>query len=156
MNKEIQSIIRNLQNTLSGEPWFGRALYSIMEEVDASKVYMKPDDKEHSLIELLYHMNTWAMFCLLQLKNASPEEMKATESIDWREIDPANHNWKKGMEEFKETHNEIISILETKNDEFLAEMVSGRKFNFRFMLNGLIQHNIYHLGQIAYVKKLLA
>ena len=76
--------------------------------------------------------------------------------MDWREIDPAIHNWKKGIEEFKEIHQHIVSILETKNDEFLSEMVKGRKFNFRFMLNGLIQHNIYHLGQIAYLNKLLA
>jgi hypothetical protein len=34
-------------------------------------------------------------------------------------------------------------------------MVPTRSFNYRFMLNGLLQHNIYHLGQIAYVKKQL-
>ncbi len=152
MNKETQSIIRNLQNTLNGEPWFGRALYPIMEEVDASKVYTNPNGSEHSLIELLFHMSTWATFCLLQLTNASSEEMKATESMDWREIDPARHNWENGMEEFKEIHQQIVSILETKNDEFLSEIVKGRNFNCRFMLNGLIQHNIYHLGQIAYLK----
>lgn len=155
MQKEVRSIISNLQNTLSGEPWFGRAIYPIMEEVDVSKVYTKPNDTEHSLIELLYHMITWANFTLFQLKNASPEEIKAAESMDWRETDPKNHSWEKGMTEFKETHQQIVSILETKNDEFLAEMVKGRKFNYRFMLNGLIQHNIYHLGQIAYLNKLL-
>ena len=156
MNKEVQSIIRNLQNTLNGEPWFGRALYPIMEEVDTSKVYTKPNGTEHSLIELIYHMITWARFCLLQLKNASPGELKETEGLDWREINPKTHTWQKGMAELKEIHKEIISILETKNDELLAQIVQGRKFNHRFMLNGLIQHNIYHLGQIAYIKKLLS
>lgn len=33
MNKEIQSIIRNLENTLDGEPWFGRPVYAILREV---------------------------------------------------------------------------------------------------------------------------
>jgi hypothetical protein len=82
MNKETQSIIRNLQNTLSGEPCFGRAVYPLMEEVDVSKVYIKPKDTEHSLIELLYHMITWARFTLLQLRKASPEEIKAAESMN--------------------------------------------------------------------------
>jgi uncharacterized damage-inducible protein DinB len=153
MNKETQSIIRNLQNTLSGEPWFGRAAYLIMDEVDADKVYTKPNGTEHSLIELLYHMNTWATFTLLQLKNAPAEEIKAAESMDWREIDAGTHTWKKGMDELKDIHQQIVAILETKTDEFLSEMVTGRKFNYRFMLNGLIQHNIYHLGQVAYLKK---
>jgi hypothetical protein len=162
MNKEVQSIIRNLQNTLTGEPWFGRAVYPILEEVDVSKVFTKPacpagrpNDSAHSLIELLYHMITWADFCLKQLENASPQEIKDVESRDWREIDPKNHTWKNGIGEFRKTHEQIISILEKKEDSFLKEIVPGREFNFRFMLNGLIQHNVYHLGQIAYVKKLL-
>jgi uncharacterized damage-inducible protein DinB len=154
MNKEVQSIIRNLQNTLSGEPWFGRAVYPILEEVDKSGVYNKPNNSGHSFIELLYHMITWAEFCFKQLENASPQEMKEVESRDWREIELKNHTWKKGMGEFRKTHEKIISILETKDDSLLKKIVPGREFNFRFMLNGLIQHNIYHLGQIAYLKKL--
>ena len=59
MNKETQSIIKRLETTLSGEPWFGRAVYAILEEVDGKKATIKPNGTEHSLIELLYHMITW-------------------------------------------------------------------------------------------------
>ena len=60
------------------------------------------------------------------------------------------------MEQLKATHNKIIGILKQKTDDnYLGDIVPLRKFNFRFMLYGLIQHNIYHLGQVAYVKKLL-
>lgn len=154
MNQEVQSIIRNLQNTLSGEPWFGRAIYRVMEEVDPSKAFTKPQDSGHSMIELLYHMITWSGFCLKHLNKATAEEIQAEEELDWRETDPSYHSWPAGLEEFKRIHESIIAILETKNDTFLSEMVAERNFNYRFMLNGLIQHNIYHLGQIAYVKKL--
>lgn len=154
LNKEIRYIIHNLQTTLSGEPWFGRAVFPILDEVDESKAYIKPNNSEHSLIELLYHMITWADFCLKQLENASSEEIKEVEEKDWREIDQQIHSWKNGMELLKEIHRQIISVLKTKDDAFLSEIVKERRFNYRFMLNGLIQHNIYHLGQVAYVKKL--
>jgi hypothetical protein len=95
MNKEIQSIIHNLQNVNSGEPWFGRPVYSILEEVDVSKVYMKPGNKEHSLIELLYHMLTWAGFTLKSMEKVPATELGAFEKMDWREIDPAVHSWEK-------------------------------------------------------------
>lgn len=156
MNKETQSIIKNLETTLSGQPWFGRAVYEILEEVDETKVQTKPNGTEHSLIELLWHMNTWAEFCLKQLENAPANEIKEVETRDWRNMNPATHTWKNGMAEIKKIHSQIISILETKDDAFLSEIVKERKFNYRFMLNGLIQHNIYHLGQIGYVKKLLS
>lgn len=155
MNKEVQSIIRSLDNILSGEPWFGRALYQIMEEVDAAKVYTKPGGAPHSLIELLYHMITWADFTLKRLQEDDDMDLSAFEKMDWRAINPKTHTWKKGLAEFKAIHKKIATLLEKKDDSFLKEKVDYRKYNFRFLLNGLIQHNIYHLGQIAYLKKLL-
>jgi len=156
MNKETQYIITSFETTLSGQPWFGRAVYEILGEVDESKVHTKPNDTDHSMIELLWHMNVWAEFTLGSLEGRNAEEMKAIEANDWREIDPKTHTWKKGLEELKSIHKKIIALLNQKDDSFLSEIVPLRKFNFRFLLNGLIQHNIYHLGQIAYIKKMLA
>ena len=156
MNKETQYIAKSFEDTLSKQPWFGRAVYEILGEADDSKVHTKPNGTEHSMIELLWHMNTWAEFALGSLENRSAEEMKAIEANDWREIDPKTHTWKKGLEQLKATHNTIVEILTQKTDDnFLGDIVPLRKFNFRYMLNGLIQHNIYHLGQVAYIKKML-
>jgi uncharacterized damage-inducible protein DinB len=156
MNKETQYIVTTFESTLSGQPWFGRAVYEIMGEVDEAKATTKPNDSEHSMIELVWHMNTWAEFVLGSLENRSADQMKEIEAADWRQMDPKKHTWKRGLEELKTTHRRIIDLLNQKeNDNFLSEIVPTRKFNFRFMLNGLVQHNIYHLGQIAYVKKML-
>jgi len=155
MNKEIQSIIRNLENTLDGEPWYGRPVYVILREVDESKASIKPIENSHSMIELLYHMLTWAEFTLKRIENDNINDLAAFEKLDWRQIDPQIHGWEEGLSAFIATHQQIIAILQTKNDEFLKEIVDYRKYNFRFLLNGLIQHNIYHIGQIAYLKKLL-
>ena len=155
MNKETQYIIKSFESTLSGQPWFGRAVYEILGEADESKVNAKPNGTEHSMIELLWHMNTWAEFALANLENRSAEQLKAIEENDWRTIDPAKHDWKAGLTELKTIHDKIIALLGQKDDSFLSDMVPNRKYNFRYMLNGLIQHNIYHLGQVAYLSKLL-
>jgi uncharacterized damage-inducible protein DinB len=154
MNKEIQSIITNLEKINTSQPWYGRAVYEMLDEIDPAIVYKKPN-KQHSLAELLYHMITWADFTLHRIKGDKEKDMAAFEELDWREIDPKIHTWKKGLTEFKAIHKEIIRLLNEKDDAFLKEMVDYRKYNFRFLLNGLIQHNIYHIGQVAYVKKLL-
>jgi uncharacterized damage-inducible protein DinB len=155
MNKETQSIIKNLENTLTGEPWFGRAVFTIMDEVDEAKTNLKPNNTEHSMNELLWHMITWAEFTMANLENKKPEELASIEGNDWRVLNPKQHSWKQGLAELKSIHKKIADVLNTKEDGFLKDMVPNRRYNFRFMLNGLIQHNIYHLGQIAYVKKLL-
>lgn len=157
MNKETQYIIKTFDSTLSGQPWFGRAAYEILGEVEESKVSTKPNGTEHSMLDLIWHMNTWAEFTLGSLENRTVDEMKNIEVNDWRTIDPKVHTWKKGIEQLKATHNKIIELLkQKKDDDYLKDIVTNRQYNFRFLLNGLIQHNIYHLGQIAYLKKMLA
>ncbi|MBK8140761.1 MAG: DinB family protein [Chitinophagaceae bacterium] len=156
MNKEVQSIIRRIENVNSGEPWFGRAVFVILEEVDAKKVSIKPNCTEHSMLELLYHMITWADFTLKRLEKNNKMDMAAFEKMDWRELNPKLHSWKKALAEFKAIHKKIIALLDKKDDDFLLEIVDYRKYNYRFLLNGMIEHSIYHLGQVAYLNKMLS
>lgn len=156
MNKEIQSLIHDFREVLSGEPWYGRSVYAILDEIDPSIVYKKPNENSHSLIELIYHSLTWAAFTLKCLEHADEQEISSIKQLDWREINPAIHVWEKAVATFKATHEQIIQVLETKTDDFLEAKVNSRNFNFRVLLNGLLDHDIYHLGQIAYVKKLLS
>jgi len=156
MNKETQYIIKSFESTLGGQPWFGRGVYEMLGEIDESIVKMKPNDNSHSLLELLWHMCTWAEFVLANLEEKSKDDLSAIEKNDWRNINPVLHSWKNGVNELKSIHSKIIESLSKKEDDsFLSDMVPTRQYNFRFMLNGLVQHNIYHLGQIAYIKKML-
>ena len=156
MNKEIKSILHNLRQVNSGEPWFGRPVFVILDEIDPAIVHKKPDENSHSLIELLYHMLTWAEFALRRIEKKPEKDLAVLEKMDWRIIESTTHSWQKGLAEFKNVHQRINALLEKKDDEFLKEMVDYRKYDFRFLLNGLMQHNIYHLGQVAYLKKLLS
>ena len=122
MNKETQYIIKSFESTLGGQPWFGRAVYDILEEVDEAKTNTKPNGTEHSMIELLWHMNTWAEFTLGGLENRTVDQMKTIEADDWRQLDPKDHTWKKGIEKLKSTHNTIVTLLkEKKEDDYVSK-----------------------------------
>ncbi len=155
MNNETQAIIKKLETTLSGEPWYGRPVYAILDEVDPKKVFIKPNNTGHSMADLLYHMITWADFTVKRIEKDKKNDLATAENLDWRTINPKVHTWKKGLAEFKAIHKKIIALLNSHDDDFLREIVDYRKYNFRFLLNGMIEHTIYHLGQIAYLKKLL-
>jgi uncharacterized damage-inducible protein DinB len=156
MNTEVNAIIRRIENINSGEPWFGRAVYTLLEEVNEKRVYERPNNTEHSMIDILYHMITWAEFTLNRLEKNTIKDLAAAEELDWRTIDRKTHTWKKGLTSFRAIHKKIMAVLKKKDDLFLNEIVDYRKYNYRFLINGMIEHTIYHLGQIAYLKKLLA
>ena len=155
MNKELQYIIATLMDVLEGEPWYGSSAYRILSEVNPSKAFEKPGENTHSQIELLYHMIAWARFteeCLLSHRSSDPDQSNA---MDWPKIDPSVHSWKDGMDRFKSVHSSILMILEKKEDFILDEKLSIKPYNFRFLFDGMIQHIIYHIGQLAYLNKLL-
>jgi uncharacterized damage-inducible protein DinB len=155
MNQEIFSIISRIETVNTAQPWFGRAIYKLLVEVDPKKAFDKPGGSEHSMVELLYHMNAWADFTLKRLQKDEAHDMSYFEELDWRKIDLKKHSWKSAVTEFKSIHKKIIAILKKKDDTFLKEIVDYRKYNYRFLLNGFIEHNIYHIGQIAYINKML-
>jgi len=154
MKNEIQSIITNLERVLTGQPWYGEAVLPMLKKIHPAVVYINPKNS-HAAIEILYHMINWAQFTLNRLQRKEEEELIDSEESDWRTIDPKIHTWTKGLNEFEQIHKQIVAALKTKDDAFLSQMVDFREYNFRFLLNGLIQHNIYHLGQIAFLKNLL-
>lgn len=155
MRKEVYAIIAGLREIMDGQPWFGRPLFALLNEVHPADVFKKPNQEGHSLIELLYHMVTWTEFTLHRLQGRQEPDLAALESQDWRSIDPLEHTWSKGLELLRVSHDQIIQELLHKDDSILDQIVDYRKYNFRHLLNGIIQHDIYHIGQIAYVTKWL-
>jgi uncharacterized damage-inducible protein DinB len=155
MNKEIESVIVSLTELLYGEPWYGKSANAVFKNIDPAGVHKKPSPNSHSLIELLYHMITWVEFTLEQVDSNTIADIESFEKRDWRIIDAAEHSWDRGLQQFIDLHQQLILSLKNKNDNFLDKPVTYRDYNFRYLLHGLIQHNIYHLGQIVYLDKLL-
>jgi uncharacterized damage-inducible protein DinB len=152
--EELTSILKKMDTVFDGEPWYGKAVMTVLKEMDPSTVYVKPSPETHSAIELLYHMITWAEFTLHQLEGNVPDPLKY-EQLDWRAINPVIHTWSAGMESYVSLHNRIINILKKSTPELLNRKAQHRDYDLRVLLNGLIDHNIYHCGQLAFLKKTL-
>lgn len=156
MKIEIARLVNALEESLYGQPWFGQPVKSLIEGIDPAIAFDKPGPNAHSPADLLYHMITWASFTRDRINQTPIKDMTAFEALDWRGIDPAKDTWANGMTAFFQVNNEILQQLAEKDDAFLSTKVDYRPYNFSHLINGLIQHNIYHAGQLAYAGKLLA
>jgi len=57
------------------------------------------------------------------------------------------------VEELKRVHGVLIEAVSGFNESQLDETVPGASYSFYNMLHGLVQHDLYHAGQIAILKK---
>jgi len=154
MDKEKLFLIAQLKDAYEGEPWFGRNVKELLSEVSEQDAFQKPAS-QHSILELVWHMITWREFAISRLQELPGKDMNYFEQNDWQKLDHSNLAlWKKGLNRLQETQNELIILLENQEEVLLEKIVDERKYTFRKLLHGLIQHDIYHLGQIAYIKKM--
>lgn len=153
MNTEIAFISQQLRDAYEGDPWFGRSIKSILADLNESEVFEKLNG-QHSIVEIIWHMIIWREFVIDRLQPAKP--LSYFEENDWRNLHyPDKNLWPQGLERLQATQDELMLLLQKSSDEVLENIVAERKYNFRKLLHGLIQHDIYHLGQVALINKIL-
>ena len=155
MNAEIKHLIKSYKSAYEGDPWFGRSVKKILAEIDSDMAMQKPND-QHSILELLYHMVIWREFTISRLQPEAGKTSNYFGKNDWQKLDHADKTlWKKGLKQLDATQKKIIELVQKLDANVLTDQVAERQYNVRYLLHGILQHDIYHLGQIAYVKKML-
>lgn len=155
MNKEIQYLVSQLQESFNGDPWFGRNAEKLLGEVTETLAFQKPNG-QHSIAELVWHMVNWREFVISRFKKDETKDLHYFEANDWRQLDHSDRSlWQHGLQKLNETQELLIKILQDQSDSILDKTVKERTYSYRNLLNGIVQHDIYHLGQIAYLVKFL-
>ncbi len=70
--------------------------------------------------------------------------------------DASEAAWRKAIEHLNRTHDELVKAVAAFPDSRLDEQVPGKTesyHNFFYMFSGIVQHELYHAGQIALLKK---
>jgi uncharacterized damage-inducible protein DinB len=85
---------------------------------------------------------------------------KAVELTDEENFPPVKDTsaaaWRTALDEVRRIHTELLSAVSALPDSRLGEMVPGKQgahYTFYYMLHGVVQHELYHAGQIALLKK---
>jgi hypothetical protein len=155
MNREILLIAEGIKDAYEGEPWFGKSLKELLNGIDERIVFEKPNG-QHSIVELLWHMITWKEFTISRLRKDATKSIQYFEEYDWRQLDHSDETlWQQGLQTISKIHNELVEVVQQQKDDILSQRVLERNYDFRKLLNGIKEHDIYHSAQIAYIKKLL-
>jgi uncharacterized damage-inducible protein DinB len=148
---EAIRIADQLRRAFDGSAWHGPGLLELLEDVDAATAAAKPLAKLHSIWELVLHVTVWDAAALRRL---SGEKCQPTGLANF----PLAHvlseaAWRKAIAETKRTHETLVETVAALPDSRLGDRVPGKRYDFYHMLHGIAQHELYHAGQIAILKK---
>ena len=149
---EIERIVDQLQRAFNGRAWHGPSVMALLSDVDADQAAARPLKERHTIWELVPHINAWRDKVRRVLGGEEMESLPEEE--DWPPVDDASEEaWGEAVEELKRAHDELLEAVSGFCESRLDETVPGASYSFYNMLHGLVQHDLYHAGQIAILKK---
>ena len=144
-------IADQLRRAFEGTAWHGPALLELLRDVDAATAAAKPLPNAHSIWELILHIAAWDGAVYRRLGGAKAQ-LKAAQNFP-RVPKPTEAAWREAIAETRRTHDALVKTVSTLRDSRLRDRVPGKRYDFYHMLHGLVQHELYHAGQIAILKK---
>lgn len=154
-NNIIKGIIRQLQDNLDGNNWLDESFKKKIEGIDEKLVFYRPIPEVHSVAELIGHITIWRTESMKKLQGIessltmeSPENWRTNEEL--RKI-----GWQKLKSDLFSSQIDLINMIKNRTDKYLEQNHYAPGYSYHYIIEGLIHHDIYHLGQLGITLKLL-
>lgn len=154
---ETARIADQFRRAFDGEAWHGPSVMALLKGVTAEQAAARPIPGAHTIWELTQHIRAWEGACLRRL-NGDPAQLPDSE--DWSDVnDFSEASWEKTKQSLVQTHQQLLQALASLDDSSLDQpIINDPQINSSSVyvtLHGGVQHDLYHAGQIAILKKAL-
>ncbi len=155
----IENIIQQLIEVQNGKLWIGGNFESKLNQVDENSAFLRPNGNLHSVAEIISHLTLWRKETILKIQTGKGSKTDDCEE-NWLDNNKLKTlGWDKIRSDYDRTLLELIELLKLKEDDFLKELYYDTdykgNYEFRFVINGMLHHDIYHLGQLGIIIKRL-
>ena len=157
---EAVRLIDQFKRAHDGDPWHGSPVKAILEGVTAEQAAMRPPNGAHSIWELVLHMTGWRNEVAQRATGKPAGEPAAGDYPEAGDSTPAR--WKAALDALDASHERLVTVVRDMPDEHLLTPTNDPRsrplatgVSYYELLHGIVQHDAYHAGQIAILKKVL-
>jgi uncharacterized damage-inducible protein DinB len=154
MTTEVERIRDQFRRAFDGEAWHGPSVLSLLDGVTAQQAAAHPIPGAHSIWQLTLHIAAWERACKRRLEG---DPAQLTDVEDWQPInDTSEAAWENTKQQLIDNHRELLEAIAKVDDTRLNDpIVKDSQSSVYVTLHGGVQHDLYHAGQIAMLKKAL-
>ena len=154
MTTEVERIRDQFRRAFDGEAWHGPSVRQLLEGISAQQAAAHPIPGAHSIWQLTLHIAAWERACKRRLEG---DPAQLTDMEDWQPInDTSDAAWENTKQQLIDNHRELLEAIAKVDDGRLNDpIVNGSQSSVYVTLHGGVQHDLYHAGQIAILKKAL-
>ena len=149
--REIERITDQLKRAFEGEAWHGPSVLEIIEGITSEKAAARPFNGMHSIWEIVLHIAAWERAVLRRL-NGDRAQLPTEE--DWPAVTATTDAaWEQTRRALKQGHDDLRSAIADLDETRLDQPIIEGLASVYVTLHGILQHDLYHAGQIAILKK---
>lgn len=148
---EVARILDQMRRAWDGDAWHGPSVCALLVDVSATEAEARPITGVHSIGDLVFHL----AFCKDEARRLmGGEHLIAPDAASWPAHGVANEtDWNERRALLRRRQRELNEAVVAISDDHLAAPVAGKNYNLYVLLHGIIQHDTYHAGQIALLKR---
>ena len=150
---EVERIVDQSRRAFEGEAWHGPSLMEILNGITATQAVARPLSEAHSIWELVFHIAAWERAGVRRLGG---DPAKLSDAEDWPTVAETNEQaWEQTIKTLMHGHHEFQVAISRLDDTRLGQPIVQSRATVYGTLHGIIQHTLYHAGQIAMLKKVI-
>ena len=146
--RPTERLLDQLNRAFGGEAWHGPALRNLLDGITEQQANRHPIEGGHSILELVVHIGTW-MDVVARRVGGTVVESSSVD--DWADV--ARTQWADAVKELERAESRLVDAVARLSSEDLDKRVPGTQRSIHGEILGALQHNVYHAGQIALLKR---
>ncbi|MCP4202543.1 MAG: DinB family protein [bacterium] len=149
---ETAHLADQLERAFRGGSWHGPSVTQALAGVDAAAANRRPLAAAHSIWEIALHITAWIDTARRRILGETIGDLSL--ELDWPPTaNGSEEAWRTVLSDLEEAHRSLHATVLELEDARLEDPVAGCDPTVRGLLLGVLQHNVYHAGQISVLKK---
>ncbi len=148
---ELRRIVDQLERAFEGRAWSGPALREVLEGVTPERAAARPIPGAHTIWELVLHVAAWEDVVRRRL---SGETVDLTEEENFPGVlDASARAWKSALAKLEAGNHALRGAIARYDSARLDAPLDRQRSTAYVLMHGAIQHDLYHAGQIALLRR---
>jgi uncharacterized damage-inducible protein DinB len=153
-----EQLKHDLETILWGEAWYGPNIYKTIDAVSFEAAFEKPLGSVHTIAGILLHMLSWTEEVMDRMNGM---EAQLPSSGDWPDTGtPDEQKWQRYVNDLKLVTVNLLGVIQNFPDYQWDDLINDNRENkpkvtYKGLIQGFIQHQVYHAGQIALLTRII-
>jgi len=148
---EKKRTLELLDRAHRAQAWHGPALLETLKDVTPAMAAKRVVKGAHTIWELVDHVASWNAIVAERLAGKPPQ---VTPEMNFPKTPrPTPAAWKKSLARLAASQRKFRAAVARFPEARIGRIRPGTKMSWNVLIHGQIQHQLYHAGQIAMLRR---